>query len=197
MLARKVLGCAIIAVVLAGIAFSLSEKRDATQKTSSLASHGRATPANSTVRVVHEHVVRQAAETGAPVSAGTALRAGTEESRPTSYEEVLFALDQRFEATAEDPPAQRRNERALRDILARTSPSAPLPIASLACRGPNCRAVLAFESAESARATLNFMPYDEEWKRLGFGFNAVPDDPDDPDSHHFVVYFSVGAPAAL
>jgi len=114
--------------------------------------------------------------------------------QPKSFDETLFEIEQKFDAIPRASEVEHRNEQGLRTVFEHLDFAAGLAQGGLQCRGSSCRATLAFKDIEQAKAVLNAMPSDPEWKRRNFGFNALPEDPENPDSQRYVVYFTSSEP---
>jgi hypothetical protein len=134
---------------------------------------------NTEVTVVHRHVVVTDVK-----ERGPALP-----QEPPKMDPVR-ELQERFAAVPVDRPTESRNETVLRSLFEKTGNGKPPRIDSFSCRGPSCQAVFTFESPDQILATFNVLPDQEEWKRAGLGFNAIPEDPDDPGCLRFTVFFT-------
>lgn len=137
----------------------------------------------SPVTVVHRHVVDVQQHTPAPPPPPSP-------ATEVTFEQAAAQMQQRFEAIPNDLAVERRNEQLLRGMMDRVRGGRKLPAESFDCRGTTCRAVLAFENVEDTQGTFNKLAYDDQWLKSGFGFNALPDDPNDPAGTRFTVYFT-------
>jgi hypothetical protein len=185
--------------ILGGIAL-LAVAGERSPKRASKRVDDSAQATESKVTVVHKHVVVEETSEGGgqPPRSADALVEQASGTEPTArtHEEALFEMEQQFEAAPANRTLEGRNEQVLRGVLARVSGGAALPVESFACRGASCRLVFDFESVEQARATLNVMPDDEAWQLQRFGFNALPENPNDPNPLRLVVYVTGGQATA-
>ena len=109
---------------------------------------------------------------------------------PPDPQEITFEIEQKYLAIPLDASRQARTERGLHVILTRLAGGNELPMQNLSCRGDTCRAELNFDTGVAAQTILNKLPYDQDWIDQGFGFNALPTNPDDPNCSSFIVYFT-------
>jgi hypothetical protein len=114
---------------------------------------------------------------------------GSETGGPNDHDPRL-QLHERLRSLPANRTLELRNETTLRKILAKTGGGTMVSIDSFFCRGNGCEAAFTFESVDQIRATLNELPFQDEWKEGNFGFNAIPAEPENPACLKFTVFFN-------
>lgn len=173
-----------VVVALAGVALYAWKGRE--RPATPAVAPGKSDAPPLAITVVHRY--EPAAAAG--VAAGQIPASPTEPTEPPPAETALDRLQRSFDVLPTDPTTEQRNDALLHSLLTRLGHGQLPPIESFRCRGSSCQMRVSFQNGDQARGTLNLLPEQEEWKQANLGFNAVCEDPSDPDCLRFSVFFT-------